>query len=1073
MNLRLWPNKLLQFKWKELVISILIVVSATTMFYFLYGKHSKDFTVSEASDVWFSCDTNRVYENMTSRNSFGHSRSSVHPLVSLQQNPPTFVLKKLGIPSYKAAGVVSAITAALVFLSLYILLRLMGCLGLDALLLVLLGYFSASAFFWLSVPESYGLGAFSIIVGLCLATVANRNKVPDWVYVLVSAFTLSETVTNWMVGLLSTFTSRKWFRACLISLAALTLVSLLWVVEKRFYPLSRFFLGHTGDESGFIFTPTLERIVQVVSAFFFHTIITPAVTVIGDNKHGWTAISIQSSLPGSSGVLSIFGSAIWGCLLLIGVWSLFKIKNYLALRITLGLTIIGQLSLHILYGEETFLYTLHFLPLLLTLVALSTLTSLRRYTLILVALLIPIVAVNNWHQLKYATSIAVPPSQEFKKEMQSRPLDPWPRADGHIVLAIPGTTDERKAYLEPGGSFSPAVGSFGLSIWLENAEGKLQATSDSINLYEIKQALDWSRGKQTPDVQTETEYYKQVWMQNDQSTWQMHLDFTDHDLTPSLLIRSVGPSGGQIRSLTWDGKTLLLNKRWALTFDPLPKDVILGEENVSGWKEVSVQKSAVNSPLGWGFARVKLESEKKLMVHDQDLKPAKKVGMYSESTLADLKLDLPDPRFTQSLNAQVAHMMMGLAGEQTRPGDPASYPLAWQRDGAYELVALARAGKTETAKTLSKFFAENDFFGGFGPEADAPGLSIWALTDVAKQLHDKEFDQWLWPHINRKAEFIERMLDAKSKIEQPVSGNLLTESWNDPENKLVAEAAQNGLIVGRMDHHRPLLFVNAVSYQGLVDAAKMAERLGHMAEANRWNEKANKLKTAWNNAFSLPMTDNERTYISALWPSWIATDKVDSFKTNLNQRWLYFHDSNNQYKNMPMWTYFSLAEAHQWLFLDRPDLAWSTVEWFWNHQSSPGLYTWWEGSERESPPEKWINVRGWIRPPGVIASYQVPALTPHYWTAAEMSLIQLDMLAYLNKLQSEPTLVIGAGVPKEWLGHEMSVDGLRVDDMKVDWHWHNNKMNVIIHGAKNIKVKLGKNFPANTNIELSFQELSI
>ena len=79
-----------------------------------------------------------------------------------------------------------------------------------------------------------------------------------------------------------------------------------------------------------------------------------------------------------------------------------------------------------------------------------------------------------------------------------------------------------------------------------------------------------------------------------------------------------------------------------------------------------------------------------------------------------LEMDLPDKRFTASLDAQAAHLMMGFEGNQTRPGEPVNYPLAWESDGAYGVVAMARCGQLDVARELGVYFAENVFFGGFG-----------------------------------------------------------------------------------------------------------------------------------------------------------------------------------------------------------------------------------------------------------------------------------------------------------------------------------------------------------------------
>ena len=435
--------------------------------------------------------------------------------------------------------------------------------------------------------------------------------------------------------------------------------------------------------------------------------------------------------------------------------------------------------------------------------------------------------------------------------------------------------------------------------------------------------------------------------------------------------------------------------------------------------------------------------------------------MDGSNTQATFKLDLPEKQFAASLNAQVAHLMMSLVDQQTRPGDPMNYPFSWQRDGAYTVVALARAGHLEVAKDLSTYFAKKDFFGGFGPEADAPGLSIWALNEVAMQLNQPEYDQWVWPHIYRKAEFILEMLATDRVVHQPVTAPIVPKMKDDPELTLVADPARDGLIIGRMDRHRPLLFVNAVSYRGLLDAASLADRVNQPAAAKRWRAKAVQLQKAWRKAFKPPESNNPRTYISSLWPTWVATSDRNALFQRLQARWTELRDAQGEFRRPPLWTYFDVAEAHQWLFLDRPDRVWKTLRWFWKHQTSPGLYTWWEGEGEENTSRSWEYIRGWVNPPHV---------TPHYWTAAEILLLQLDMLAYIDRAASDPTLVIGAGIPATWLEQAMKVQRLPILNGQVDWIWDNKQMHIKFRNMRSnkVNVRLGAAFPSNTPLYIEY-----
>jgi len=137
----------------------------------------------------------------------------------------------------------------------------------------------------------------------------------------------------------------------------------------------------------------------------------------------------------------------------------------------------------------------------------------------------------------------------------------------------------------------------------------------------------------------------------------------------------------------------------------------------------------------------------------------------------------------------------------------------------------------------------------------------------------------------------------------------------------------------------------------------LAERLEKTAQANGWRDRASDLKQAWGKAFDSSEADNERTYICGLYPTWVVSDKV-TFQKKLADRREMSHDDGDRVKDKPLWTYFNVAEAHQWLALGQPDKAWNDLRWFWDNQASPGLFTWWEGSGEENTFHRWEQARG-------------------------------------------------------------------------------------------------------------------
>ena len=657
-----------------------------------------------------------------------------------------------------------------------------------------------------------------------------------------------------------------------------------------------------------------------------------------------------------------------------------------------------------------------------------------------------------------ATAQIPTPRQEVLEAQHGRPADPWPRGRGHVVLAIPGSPEAQKAYHEPGGSFSPEMRSFGVSLWITDRQGTILKTSDSIALPQIRQRLVWHDGIVAPSIRTETDEYVANWSLGPAAGGsQLLLNpklAADHKLM--LVIRSVGPAGAAIESLLWTGSELRVNGRYTLRITPSPVSVYVGREGVADWTIAPGGASTeCHGQNGWCFARLELPRNSDATLDIVDAFPRRAPALTARGTRSTLEIEVPESRFPDSLDAQVAHLMMSTVDNQTRPGEPNQYPLAWLRDGAYQVVALARAGRLETARELVRYFAEKDFFGGFGAEGDAPGLSLWAMEEVAARVHSPDFDRFLWPHVCRKAEFILGMRSTREPIQRIFAGALVPEHRALPDIYEVAEPPRDGLIMGRMDLHFPAFFTTAVNYNGLLLAAELAGRLDAQDEVRRWRAAAAELKQAWNAAYQ-PSEPDERTFISGLWPTWIASNRA-AYQKGLDSQWNARWDAaRGGFREVPLWTYFNFAFAHQYLFLDQPERTWQTLQWFWDHQPSPGLYSWWEGNGEENNFHEWEYVRGWVNPPHV---------TPHYWAAAECLLLQIDMLTYVDESPAGPAIVVGAGIPASWCSRPMRTHGMLTKLGRVDWTWDGKAMQVKIQGRR-VPVRLGSGFPAGAKVSV-------
>lgn len=1021
-----------------------------------------------AQDVWFGGDLPTIFGNITSLQS-DYGRNNKHPLFPLIVFPLVYGLGKiLHLEPVAAARLVVALVAALWIGSLYVLFRLMRCPRLDATIFSLLGGVSAAAVFWFVVPESFPFGSLSILLALVLVALAQSHKLsPIW-YVVVGGLTLSITLTNWMAGLLATIVNHRWKKALQITVTTFIVVNVLWVLQRSIfrnagYPFSlKTFTG----EKKFMSAPESDSVLSAVSSFVYQTIVMPAIQFKDSTiRPGWVKLTTDTLVPGSGGFWGTVAAVSWTALLILGLWGFFSTKQQRKLRIVLGLTILGQLLIHSVYGTgETFIYSLHFAPLLLTVAAFSSLTRLRWVSLVLAGLLVFSAGINNRSQFSQLTATLQTygtPQQQVQSQMRTRPSDPWLRSAGHIVLGTPGSRAKDKAYYEPGGSFSPVAGSFGVSIWMVDKDGTLKATSDSIPLNQIQQQFtDLSR--KPPGILAKTEYYQASWSATKPGTWQLTLKTPANSTTrPVLVIRSVGPAGGAVYSLNWDGQRLLLNNRWSVKPSATPVKVHLGSETSPGWIRQQSTPTQWEDKRGWGYARLELTGGNTWSIELAGFTPAP-TDLNQAKISSDLVLELPDSQFVESVNAQIAHLMMGLVGNHTRPGDPLNYPLPRLRDGAYQMVALARGGQLDAAKQLSTYFAETDFLNGIAPSADIPALGIWALAAVAEQLNQPEYDRWLWSHVHRKAELIVDMLSTNKP------GYPVVEESKAPFSEY-PDFLTLDLVAGKMDNQPGLIALDPsasiMSYRALLDAATLADRVNQPVIAKRWRSQAEQLQVAWRKAFEPIFAETPETYTRSLWPSGIASADRPALTQRLQRRWNEAHDATGALRQ-PVVPYLNLAETHQWLLLGQSDRVWTTLQWFWQHQASPGLYTWWGDNPKPGDVPKsfsqWQWFRGWVNPPHI---------TPHYWTTAEMLLLQLDMLTYINRSASEPTLVIGAGIPKTWLNRAMSVKGLQIGGNLVNWTWDGKQMIVQIRGKK-MNVQLGSAFPANTPVNVTMAQES-
>lgn len=672
--------------------------------------------------------------------------------------------------------------------------------------------------------------------------------------------------------------------------------------------------------------------------------------------------------------------------------------------------------------------------------------------------------------LAIATDVGASERQVVLDAMEARPSGIWPRGYGHVLLGIPGSHEDEKAYLEPGGSFSPGFGTFGIQLLAENADGEVEVASDFVPLAEMRQSWAWPLTGTVPGVRIETQDYSALWSMPDGRHWRLDLSSRRHPHVV-VAIRSLGPAGGPVTNAVWDGRAIRLNDRWDLVAADTPREIRIGYQNPTNLAIGEITSSqfglgprilrsttpstGLDQTNGWG--RIVLVFGRGTTLVIEDRKPPAPNPLAWRGTLPGVSVETPDDRFEDCLKAQVAQMLMGLVGTNSRPVDPNHHPVGRMRESAAIAVALARAGQVAVGQQLCGTLAREDFLGEMGAEADGPGLSLWAILEVAAIAQSRAFDQWLLPHVDRKVRLIEGLIQATETVRFPWTGPLVPRRLSREDAAVVADAARNGLIQGRVGRQRPDLYVNATAHAGLRAAAAFHLRTNRRTESVRIAGIADVLQLAWNQS-AAKRTDPE-PWAAAFGPhpGWVAEDPR-TFQRLLQSARAAARTTNDVPSTRPEHPTLLATEAHQWLLLGDPGRAWKDLNWFWSNQVSPDLYSWWEGSGEEDFPDRWEGVRGWVMP---------PYLSPQYGTAAEVTLLQLAMLAYAEGSTPNPILVVGAGVPREWLEEPIGVGSLQTAHGPVAWNWDpaSRKVRVRAPGFAQNSVRLSGAFAQEATLE--------
>lgn len=353
----------------DLVVGSLIGAAFVALSLYLFGLFDP-LKLLPAFDIWFEADVPRVVEALQVRDSEYHLRTSVHPLIALMFSTPMLVVRGLGIGVPEMAAAHVALGAFALGLVTYLALRAVRLQRIDAVLLAAALPSTAGGIYWMAVPETYAWGAVSLLVPLIWATRA-RGSHDRWSGPLQSAFSLSVTVTNWIAGLAAALVALPLRKAIWVSLLGFLIIAALTPIQSAIYPKAGRFLNFKQE---IIFTVADGRkakpmVVERLVGMTAHSLVAPQTSILEQPEPLAPFKLSKTTRSVISGPLQ--GAALAGWVLLLGLGLASARKGLVAAQVVaiVGLVLAGFAALHLVYGEDVFLYALHFAPMYLMVAA--------------------------------------------------------------------------------------------------------------------------------------------------------------------------------------------------------------------------------------------------------------------------------------------------------------------------------------------------------------------------------------------------------------------------------------------------------------------------------------------------------------------------------------------------------------------------------------------------------------------------------------------------------------------------------------------------------------------------------
>ncbi len=389
-----------------------------------------------------------------------------------------------------------------------------------------------------------------------------------------------------------------------------------------------------------------------------------------------------------------------------------------------------------------------------------------------------------------------------------------------------------------------------------------------------------------------------------------------------------------------------------------------------------------------------------------------------------VELELPKDAqvLFDTLRTSLAHVLINRDGPAIQPGSR-SYERSWIRDGAMTSEMLLRLGHEDVVEEFTQWYAGFQFENGKTPccvdrrgadpvpENDSPGEFLFLIEEVYRYTDDMKLLRSLWPRALKAFEYMEE----------------LRQSERTAENQTDERRVFYGLMPASISHEgysaKPMhsYWDNFWALLGYESMVRLADALGETENRQRFIRLRDEFRADLYRSLLLARQIHDIDYLPGAaelgdfdaTSTTIALSPVgeqhmlppNALLATFERYWKNF-DERRSSSDWDVYTPYEWRVVGTFVRLGWRERAWEAIEFFMNDRRPADWNQWAEVVGREERQPRFIGDM------------------PHGWVASDFGRSLLDIFAY--ERPADETLVLMAGVPKEWIESEgFAVKNLR------------------------------------------------